>query len=148
MKTSENASLSKLKVMSTSNRALKIAQILLTQSLDEDDRVEEKKVSNILEELRLNPPLQHLEILKRYAFLVKRHLTTYQSILEYRGGNGLEIAKRISNKDFIKDKNTEIKPAESSSLIAGFRLKVGDDVYEDSVANRLNNLRKVLLQQS
>ena len=60
------------------------------------------------------------------------------------GGDGGELAERFCQKDFIKSKSTEIKSNESTSLIAGFKLKIGDDVYEDSISNRLNNIRKAL----
>ena len=72
-------------------------------------------------------------------------MSSYQGILEYNGGNGAEMAERFCSKDFIKSNNTEIHSQESQSLIAGIRLKIGDDVYEDSLANRLNNIRKALL---
>ena len=61
------------------------------------------------------------------------------------GGDGVEIADRLGQKEFIKNKTAEIKSYKSASLIAGFKLKIGDDVYEDSIANRLNNIRRALL---
>ena len=131
--------------MSSKARVNKIADLLLSHSLGENRRVEEDKVSKILDDLRQNPPPQHIEILKRFAFLVRRHVSTYQGTLEYMGGDGVEIADRLCQKEFIKNKTAEIKPDESTPLIAGFKLKIGDDVYEDSIANRLNNIRKALL---
>ena len=130
--------------MSSNVRVNKIADLLLSHSLNENGRVEEDKISKILKDLRLNPPPQHIEILKRLAFLVRRHISTYQGTLEYMGGDGGELAERFCQKDFIKSKSTEIKSNESTSLIAGFKLKIGDDVYEDSISNRLNNIRKAL----
>lgn len=131
--------------MSTSIKVQRIALLLLSQSLDVDNRIEEKKVLDILNQLRESPPLQYIEILKRFAFLVKRHMSSYQGILEFNGGNGEEIATRLCQKEFIKSNKTEIHPTKESSLIAGLRLKIGDDVYEDSIVNRLNNIKKVLL---
>ena len=140
-----NASLSRLKIMSSNVRINKLADLLLSHSLGEDGKVEEAKVSKILDDLRQNPPPHHIEILKRFAFLVRRHISTYQGTLEFMGGDGVEIADRLCQKDFIKSKTTEIKSDESAPLIAGFKLKIGDDVYEDSIANRLYNIRKALL---
>ena len=131
--------------MSSNARVNKIADLLLSHSVGENRKVEEAKVSKILDDLRQNPPPQHIDILKRFAFLVRRHLSTYQGTLEYMGGDGVEIADRLCQKEFIKNKTSEIKPDESAPLIAGFKLKIGDDVYEDSIANRLNNIRKALL---
>lgn len=140
-----NALLSRLKIMSSNVRISKLADLLLSHSLGEDGKVEETKVSKILDDLRQNPPPHHIEILKRFAFLVRRHVSTYQGTLEFMGGDGVEIADRLCQKNFIKGKTTEIKSDESAPLIAGFKLKIGDDVYEDSIANRLNNIRKALL---
>ena len=49
--------------MSSSDRVNKIADLLLSHSLGEDDRVDEAKVTKILDDLRQNPPPQHIEIL-------------------------------------------------------------------------------------
>ena len=38
----------------------------------------------------------------------------------------------------------ELVIKENKSLIAGFRLKIGDDVYEDSIASRISRLKKSL----
>ena len=140
-----NALPSGLKIMSNSARVNKIADLLFSRSLDANERFVEDKVSELLKELRQNPPPNYIEILKRFAFLVRRHVSTYQGTLQYMCGDGVEIADRLGQKEFIKNKTAEIKSYKSASLIAGFKLKIGDDVYEDSIANRLNNIRKALL---
>ena len=131
--------------MSSNNKVSKIAQLLLNQSIGENDRVDSDKVSAILNELRENPPAKHIEILKRFGFLVRRHMSSYQVSLEFKGGDGSEITNSLSKKNFIDDHATEVQAVDCPSLIAGFRVKIGDDVYEDSIANRLNNVRKALL---
>ena len=131
--------------MSSNNKVFKIAQLLLNQSIGENDRVDSDKVSAILNELRENPPAKHIEILKRFGFLVRRHMSSYQVSLEFKGGDGSEITNSLCKKKFIDDHATEVQAVDCPSLIAGFRVKIGDDVYEDSIANRLNNVRKALL---
>jgi F0F1-type ATP synthase delta subunit len=98
-----------------------------------------------LNELRENQPAKHIEILKRFGFLVRRHMSSYQVSLEFKGGDGSEITNSLCKKNFIDDHATEVQAVDCPSLIAGFRVKIGDDVYEDSIANRLNNVRKALL---
>jgi len=131
--------------MSSSNKVFKVAQGLLNQSFGDNGRIDSDKVSAILSELRENPPAKHIEILKRFGFLVRRHMSSYQVSLEFKGGDGSEIASNLSKKNFIDENATEVQAVDCPSLIAGFRVKVGDDVYEDSIANRLNNVRKALL---
>ena len=104
-----------------------------------------KKVSAILNELRENPPSNHVEILRRFGFLVRRHMSSYQVNLEFKGGDGSEITNSLCQKNLIDENANDVQAVDCPSLIAGFRVKIGDDVYEDSIANRLNNVRKALL---
>ena len=131
--------------MSNSNKVLKVAQLLLNQAIGENDRIESEKVSAILNELRENPPSKHIEILRRFGFLVRRHMSSYQVNLEFKGGDGSEITNSLCQKKLIDENATDVLAVDCPSLIAGFRVKIGDDVYEDSIANRLNNVRKALL---
>ncbi len=131
--------------MSSSNKVLKVAQLLLNQSIGENDRIDPKKVSAILNELRENPPSRHVEILRRFGFLVRRHMSSYQVNLEFKGGDGSEITNSLCLKNLIDENANDVQAVDCPSLIAGFRVKIGDDVYEDSIANRLNNVRKALL---
>ena len=131
--------------MSSSNKVFKVAQLLLNQSIGENGRIDSEKVSAILKELRENPPAKHIEILKRFGFLVRRHMSSYQVSLEYKGGDGSEITNSLCRKNLIDENASDVQAVDCPSLIAGFRVKIGDDVYEDSIANRLNNVRKALL---
>jgi F-type H+-transporting ATPase subunit delta len=131
--------------MSSSNKVFKVAQLLLNQSIGENGRIDSEKVSAILNELRKNPPYKHIEILKRFGFLVRRHMSSYQVRLEFKGGDGSEITSSLCQKNLINENASDVQAVDCPSLIAGFRVKIGDDVYEDSIANRLNNVRKALL---
>ncbi|MAH26016.1 MAG: hypothetical protein CMI19_03555 [Opitutae bacterium] len=131
--------------MSSSNKVLKVAQLLLNQSIGEKGRIDSEKVSAILNELRENPPSNHVEILRRFGFLVRRHMSSYQVNLEFKGGDGSEITNSLCKKNLIDENANDVQAVDCPSLIAGFRVKIGDDVYEDSIANRLNNVRKALL---
>lgn len=131
--------------MSSSNKVLKVAQLLLNQSIGENGRIDSEKVSAILNELRENPPSNHVEILRRFGFLVRRHMSSYQVNLEFKGGDGSEITNSLCQKNLIDENANDVQAVDCPSLIAGFRVKIGDDVYEDSIANRLNNVRKALL---
>ena len=131
--------------MSSSYKVLKVAQLLLNQSIGENGRIDSEKVSAILNELRENPPSNHVEILRRFGFLVRRHMSSYQVNLEFKGGDGSEITNSLCKKNLIDENANDVQAVDCPSLIAGFRVKIGDDVYEDSIANRLNNVRKALL---
>ncbi|NBQ02106.1 MAG: hypothetical protein EBU27_02565, partial [Opitutae bacterium] len=114
--------------MSSSNKVFKVAQLLLNQSIGENGRVDSDKVSAILKELRENPPAKHIEILKRFGFLVRRHMSSYQVRLEFKGGEGSEITSSLCKKNLINENATDVQAVDCPSLIAGFRVKIGDDV--------------------
>lgn len=130
--------------MSNISRVRKIAYLLLDKSLNDEQKVDEDKVKNILKSLRDDPPLQYKEILKNFAHLVKNYMCTYQGVIEFAGGQGSQIVEKIQATDAFKNSKIELNPIENPQLIAGFRLKVGDDVYEDSIVNRLNRLQKII----
>ena len=129
--------------MPAKTRVSKIAQLLLDQSLDSGGKVDQQKVAQTLSSLREDPPLHHLEILKTFLQLVERRIACYKGVLEFNGGDGQKLAKNLCTIE--SDHNSELDTSENKSLIAGLRLRIGDDVYEDSIANRLNNLRKALI---
>lgn len=131
--------------MPAKTRVSKIAQLLLDQSLDSSGKVDQQKVVQTLSSLREDPPLQHIEILKAFLQLVDRCIACYKGVLEFNGGDGQKLAKNLCTIESDHNSNSELDTSENKSLIAGLRLRIGDDVYEDSIANRLNNLRKALI---
>ena len=131
--------------MPAKTRVSKIAQLLLDQSLDSSGKVDQQKVVQTLSSLREDPPLQHIEILKTFLQLVDRRIACYKGVLEFNGGDGQKLAKNLCTIESDHNSNSELDTSENKSLIAGLRLRIGDDVYEDSIANRLNNLRKALI---
>jgi F-type H+-transporting ATPase subunit delta len=131
--------------MPAKTRVFKIAQLLLDQSLDSSGKVDQQKVVQTLSSLREEPPLQHLEVLKAFLQLVNRRIASYKGVLEFNGGDGQKLAKNLCTVESDHHSNSELDTSENKSLIAGLRLRIGDDVYEDSIANRINNLRKALI---
>jgi F-type H+-transporting ATPase subunit delta len=131
--------------MSTLSKTKKAAKCLLTLSLDQEGRVDEGKVRSILDSLRENPPLDHMSLLKEYHTEVRRLLPTYECKLELGESEQEEIRTRLSAKvNAAKEGNFALDSTRNSRLIAGYKLRVGDDVYEDSIDQRLENLRKSL----
>ena len=97
-----NALLSRLKIMSSNVRISKLADLLLSHSLGEDGKVEEAKVSKILDDLRQNPPPHHIEILKRFASL-SDGISPLTKALEFMGGDGKNCQSSMP-KDLSKTK--------------------------------------------
>lgn len=131
--------------MSTLSKTKKVAKSLLTLSLDEEGRVDEGKVRSILDSLRGNPPLNHMSLLKEYHTEIRRFLPTYECKLELYKKEQEDLRTLLSDKvNAAKEGNFALDSTQNSRLIAGYKLRVGDDVYEDSIDQRLENLRKSL----
>ena len=122
-----------------------IAKNLVEISLNEEGRVDPGKIKLILAELR-NKPISHaLPILRNFLSVVKTKIDSYEGYLEkvdpFSDSSSNIISENISQAhgrkiDFVIEEN--------KALIAGFRLRIGDDVYEDSIASRIARLKKSL----
>ena len=131
--------------MATTTKTKKIAKKLLSLSLDEEGRVEETKVRSILDSLREDPPSNYRTLLREYQSETRRYLPTFQCDLEVSAGVDGQVNRTLSDKvNSSQGNNFSIDSSQNPRLIAGYKLRVGDDVYEDSIDQRLENLRKSL----
>jgi F-type H+-transporting ATPase subunit delta len=122
-----------------------IAKRLVEISLNEEGRVDPEKINLILAELRNKPMSHSLPVLRNFLSLIKTKINSYEGYLEKADPSSDSSSNLISENisqahgkriDFVIEKN--------NSLIAGFRLRIGDDVYEDSIASRIARLKKSL----
>ena len=131
--------------MATTTKTKKVAKKLLSLSLDEEGRVDEAKVRSILDSLREDPPSNHRALLKEYQSETRRYLPTVQCGLEVPEAIQGEVSQILTGKvNATQGNNFSIDSSQNPRLIAGYKLRVGDDVYEDSIDQRLENLRKSL----
>jgi F-type H+-transporting ATPase subunit delta len=126
-------------------KSLKIAKGLVVLSLDEEGRVVSDKISYILTELKNEPVPRALPILRKFLTLIKQKINTYEGSLEKFDSNADSSSNLISDKiSHARGKKINLVIQENKSLIAGFRMRIGDDVYEDSIASRIARLKKSL----
>ena len=131
--------------MATTTKNKKVAKKLLALSLDEAGRVDEAKVRSILDSLREDPPSNLRALLREYQSETRRYLPTVQCGLEVPEIGQGKVSSILSDKINASDSGTfSLNSSHNPRLIAGYKLKVGDDVYEDSIDQRLENLRKSL----
>ena len=127
--------------MKVSSQIRELAKRLVKLSLDEDGKVEESRVQEVLVALRVNPPREHKQLLHAYLERIKPEIAKSIAIIEYAGrpdDESLdEIKERLSQN---YGKSVELELRENLELLAGIRITVGDDVYEDSAATRLRPL--------
>ena len=126
-------------------KSLKIAKGLVVLSLDEEGRVVSDKISYILTELKNEPVPRALPILRKFLTLIKQKINTYEGSFEKFDSNADSSPNLISDKiSHARGKKINLVIQENKSLIAGFRMRIGDDVYEDSIASRIARLKKSL----
>ena len=126
-------------------KSLKIAKGLVVLSLDEEGRVVSDKISYIPNELKNEPVPRALPILRKFLTLIKQKINTYEGSLEKFDSNADSSSNLISDKiSHARGKKINLVIQENKSLIAGFRMRIGDDVYEDSIASRIARLKKSL----
>jgi F-type H+-transporting ATPase subunit delta len=106
-----------------------------------DGVISPERVTGVLEYVEKHKPANPLQVLKTYQRLVATELAKSRAVVEHAGSIDNSVLKTIA-ATFSKRYNRAItavgKP--NSSLIAGLRVRVGDDVYESSVAGRLESL--------
>lgn len=103
-----------------------------------DGRVSAEQVSGVLGWVDKHSPRQSLSLLKIYQRLVTTELSRSQAIVAHAGplGNGVlaQIEKAMTKK---YGQPITATAAPDSSLLAGIRVRVGDDIYESSAAGQL-----------
>lgn len=116
------------------------AKKLLALSM-EKGHVSQERVSAVLEALRKSPPSQYKGLLKQYLKHVERALAAQEAIVEHAGSFDKK-AKSLVEAELEKHygQKMPIKSVENKDLIAGLRIRVGDDVWDRSVANSLETL--------
>jgi len=131
--------------MSSYSKNLKLAKALLIESWDNEGKIDKLKVVEILDELKKVSRNRTISILKIFLSLVSRKINTYEAKLNLAYADEELIPKSIKNNyNDSNNSSIDIISTQDESLISGFRLQVGDDVYEDSILNRINRLKKSL----
>ena len=130
--------------MKISREARRTARELFRLSLV-DGRLDATRVSEISQRLITEKPRSYLQILKELARLVRLELDRRHSIIESARpldeATAAGIAKSLKLK-FGDDITTEFRT--SPDLLGGLRVKLGSDVWDGSISNRLNTLSQQL----
>lgn len=131
--------------MTASPRIREISKKLLRLTLDEEGRMVEAKVCEVIESLRINPPREHKLLLQLFLDHAIRESSKGLAIVEFAGkpsDSSIESLKIELSRQY--GRNIDVEMHENLDLIAGIRVKVFDDVYEDSASSRLRPLERAL----
>ena len=124
----------------------RLAKSLLQLSLSDDGRIKRNSVEEILESLRESRPTGLVTILRLFLHEIRRHEYTYHARVEYGGKEGEKLSEKILEKlNQHSSKALDLTVIDNPNLIAGCKIRLGDDVYENSISDRLNKLQKTFL---
>jgi F-type H+-transporting ATPase subunit delta len=131
--------------MKLSKEARKGAKSLFLASFT-DGKLDESKVRTVVQQIAEKKPRQYLEILDGYQRyvrleLAKRH-ATIESAKDLERGTRDQLRKALKAK-YGNDLTTEFKI--TPELIGGLRIRIGSDVWDNSVQNRIARLEGELL---
>ncbi len=103
-----------------------------------DGGISAERVAAVLAHLQAHPPRQPLEVLKAYHRLVAAQLARNRALVEHAGAINDGILRAIAAGFTQKYRRPIAAVAQPNpALIAGLRIRVGDDVYESSIASQL-----------
>ncbi len=113
----------------------------LTELSKEDGVVTEAKVAEVLGALKQVNHRHHLTILKAYLHCIHREIALQTAVVSSSTELSEENLKAIEThftSQYKRPINAVLK--QDKYLIAGVRVRVGDDVYDASIAGHLQRL--------
>ena len=99
------------------------------------------RVAGVLEYIEKHRPPEMMAVLKAYQRLVAAHVARGQAVVEHAGRLEQSVLDQIAATMTRKYHRPITSTAQrNDALLAGLRIRVGDDVYESSVAGQLATL--------
>ena len=101
------------------------------------------KIKSLVNEIVAAKPRRYLDILRNYQQLIRKETEKSHAVIESAAPLDAQTNSRILNelrKKHGEDLTTEFKV--SPELIGGFRIKIGNDVWDGSVSHRLDRLAR------
>ncbi len=129
--------------MAIDKKIQQLAKVFLEASL-EDGLVSPSRVTEVLNYIEENTPRRQIALLKAYQQLISseldKHIAHVESATEVSDAILASISSAMSTR---YSRTIKATATTNKDLIAGFRIRVGCDVYEDSIAGQLSELQSI-----
>jgi F-type H+-transporting ATPase subunit delta len=127
--------------MIAKNNSKTFAKKLLYLSKDENSNLSEQRIKSILQILSNLPPTRLTPILKLYLKNLKNELQKNRAIIENAGKLSQKTINSIKQTLSQKYNRTiTVTQRDNPDLIAGLRIRIADDLYDLSIAGRLQTI--------
>jgi F-type H+-transporting ATPase subunit delta len=106
-----------------------------------DGSLSSDRVAGVLQYIEKHRPAHSLSILKAYYRLIAAEIARGQALVEHAGPVSAAILSGITESMSRRYSRPVVSiPRRNDALLAGLRVRVGDDVYESSIASQLASL--------
>ena len=130
--------------MRTTKEARKVSGVLFRNSFTEG-KLDKEKISHMVETLLAEKPRHYVDALKDYQRLIRLETEKRHAVIESATQLNSALANQIVTnlrRRYGDDLTTEFRT--NPDLLGGLRIKIGDDVWDGSVKNRLHKLQEQL----
>jgi F-type H+-transporting ATPase subunit delta len=130
--------------MRTAKEARKVSGQLFRNSFTEG-KLDKEKISHMVETLLAEKPRHYVDALKDYQRLVRLETEKRHAVIESATQLNSALANQIVTnlrRRYGDDLTTEFRT--NPDLLGGLRIKIGDDVWDGSVKQRLHKLQEQL----
>ena len=130
--------------MRTTKEARKVSGMLFRNSFTEG-KLDKEKISHMVETLLAEKPRHYVDALKDYQRLIRLETEKRHAVIESATQLNSALANQIVTnlrRRYGEDLTTEFRT--NPDLLGGLRIKIGDDVWDGSVKNRLHKLQEQL----
>ncbi|MDP3069703.1 MAG: F0F1 ATP synthase subunit delta [Opitutaceae bacterium] len=106
-----------------------------------DGTLSAERVTGVLEYIEKHRPANTVAVLKTYARLIAAEVARGQAVVEHAGPINDAVLTQIGaemTRKYARRVTPIAQP--NASLLAGLRVRIGDDVYESSVSSQLAQL--------
>lgn len=128
--------------MKTTKEARQLARQLFRSSLSEG-KIDREKVSSLVNSVLAEKPRHYLGALEAFQKLLRLELSKRHAVIESAmplpSSTAESIAQNLRQK-YGSDLTTEFSV--NADLIGGMRVKIGSDVWDGSVREKLNHLQE------
>lgn len=121
----------------------KIVQRLVESSY-KDGRMIESQVTKAIKTLKSLPKYEAIQALTEYLTLIKREERKHTLQIETVIPLSLTHLKKIKKIVEKKVKVTRVVTSINPEILGGFKLKIGDEIWDETILDKLNQVKEVI----